>query len=149
MSLYNNFDGKSALVEAYIDVRHHEWMDLHRLRAATATTPRDRVLAVFDAYLDHAKGDYERGFRGCGLLNAAGELTADDPARAAVLRHKTEVQALLRAALREMTDDARAEALTEHMAFLLEGSMSLAGLERTEDRIVHARALAEGLVDAL
>lgn len=148
MSLYNNFANKSALVAAYIDVRHQEWMDLHRLRAAQATTPRERVLAVFDAYLDHARGSYDNGFRGCGLLNAAGELTVHDPARAAVRRHKSEVQAILRTALREITDEAEAEKLTEHLAFLLEGSMSLAGLEGDEERIVRARTLAQGLVDA-
>lgn len=148
-SLYNNFANKSALVEAYIEARHREWMELHRLRAAQATTPTDRVLAVFDAYLDHAQGAYRNGFRGCGLLNAAGELAADDPARAAVTKHKAEVQCILRSALCDLTDPDTAEGLTEHMAFLLEGSMSLAGLERSPEGIVHARALAVQLMEGL
>ena len=36
------------------------------------------MLAVFDAYADHANLAYEHGFRGCGLLNAAAELPAGD-----------------------------------------------------------------------
>ena len=43
-----------------------------------------RILAVVDAYADHANFAYERGFRGCGLLNAAAELLPGDPGRAAV-----------------------------------------------------------------
>ncbi|MDO5618165.1 TetR/AcrR family transcriptional regulator [Kocuria sp.] len=149
MSLYNNFANKSALVEGYIDARHQEWMDLHRLRAADAHSPQERVLAVFDAYLDHAQGAYQNGFRGCGLLNAAGELPVGDPARAAVARHKAEVQAIVITALRELVDETSATQLTEHLAFLLEGSMSLAGLEGSPDRILHARTLAQALLNGL
>ncbi|MCQ6294631.1 TetR/AcrR family transcriptional regulator, partial [Bacillus cereus] len=53
-SLYNNFASKADLVDAYIEERHQEWLDLHAVRSAAAATPADRVLAVFDAYLDHA-----------------------------------------------------------------------------------------------
>lgn len=146
-SLYNNFANKSALVEAYIEARHQEWMELHQQRAARAGTPVECVLAVFDAYLDHAQGAYRNGFRGCGLLNAAGELPAEDPARAVVAKHKAAVQALLRDGLRQLTNDDDAEVLTEHLAFLLEGSMSLAGLERSPERISRARTLAAQLLE--
>ncbi|WP_342453279.1 MULTISPECIES: hypothetical protein [Kocuria] len=64
-------------------------------------------------------------------------------------KHKAEVQSILRSALCDLTDPDTAEGLTEHMAFLLEGSMSLAGLERSPERIVHARALAVQLMEGL
>ena len=80
-SLYNNFASKADLVAAYLAARHEEWLALYRERAAAAVTPQDRVLAVFDAYIDHANFAYEHGFRGCGLLNAAAELPAGAPGR--------------------------------------------------------------------
>jgi AcrR family transcriptional regulator len=151
MSLYNNFSSKADLVLAYLEARHEEWLALYRQRLEAARDPRERVLAVFDAYADHAALAYERGFRGCGLLNAAGELPAGDPGRAVVRRHKEEVEWLLASHLEDLLpgrpDQARATA--EHLAFLLEGAMARAGLEGDGVRLRHARQIASGLMDTL
>ena len=151
MSLYNNFANKAELVQAYIDDRHQEWLDLYANRVKRAQTPTDRVLAVFDAYQDHAEDDYERGFRGCGILNAAAELPADEPGREAVRHHKEEVEAIVRCHLMEFSDmtDNKAQSLAEHMAFLLEGSIMRAGLEHSSDRVLRARSIAENLLRAI
>ncbi|MGQ1799003.1 TetR/AcrR family transcriptional regulator [Kocuria oceani] len=148
MSLYNNFASKAALVEAYIEVRHEEWLQLYRARVQDTSTPQERVLAVFDAYADHAAAAYEHGFRGCGLLNAAAELSAADPARTAVRRHKEQVEQLLLEPLGELADQAIAHRLAEHLSFLLEGSMARAGLEGDPARLVRARAIAADLLTA-
>lgn len=149
MSLYNNFASKAALVEAYLEARHEEWLELYRTRLAGATTPQERVLAVFDAYLDHAHTAYEHGFRGCGLLNAAAELPAGDPGRAVVRGHKEEVEQLLLEHLRVLVDEAAAQGLAEHFSFLLEGAMARAGLEGEPERLVHARAIAADMMSAV
>ena len=146
MSLYNNFASKSALVQAYLEARHEEWLDLYQARLTDAATPRDKVLAVFDAYIDHANAAYEHGFRGCGLLNAAAELPAGDPARAAVRRHKEQVEQIVAAHLADLTDPARAAALAEHFSFLLEGGMARAGLEGNDARLLAARGIAAQLL---
>ena len=148
MSLYNNFASKAALVEAYVEARHEEWLRLYRARVQGTSTPQERVLAVFDAYADHAAAALERGFRGCGLLNAAAELPVADPARAAVRRHKEEVEQLLLDPLEELTDPATAHGLAEHLSFLLEGSMARAGLEGEPARLLRARAIAADLLAA-
>jgi AcrR family transcriptional regulator len=151
MSLYNNFSSKADLVRAYLEARHEEWLALYRRRLERAASPREGVLAVFDAYADHAALAYDRGFRGCGLLNAAAELPAGDPARAVVRAHKEEVEGLLAAHLDGVApgrpDEARA--MAEHLAFLLEGAMARAGLEGDAARLRHARRIAAGLLDAL
>ncbi|MFF8476303.1 TetR/AcrR family transcriptional regulator [Streptomyces sp. NPDC015414] len=151
MSLYNNFSSKAELVRAYLDARHEEWFGLYRARLESARGPRDGVLAVFDAYADHAAFAYERGFRGCGLLNAAAELPAGDEGRAVVRAHKEEVERLIAGHLDELLpgrpDEARVSA--EHLSFLLEGAMARAGLEGDGERLRHARALAAGLLDRL
>ncbi|MER6262858.1 TetR/AcrR family transcriptional regulator [Streptomyces sp900105245] len=151
MSLYNNFASKADLVRAYLDARHEEWLGLYRARLEHADGPREGVLAVFDAYADHAAFTYERGFRGCGLLNAAAELPAGDEGRAVVRAHKEEVERLIAGHLAELlpgrADEARETA--EHLAFLLEGAMARAGLEGDDERLRRARSLAGALLDRL
>ncbi|SDT25891.1 TetR/AcrR family transcriptional regulator [Microterricola viridarii] len=146
MSLYNNFSSKEDLVLAYIQARHEEWLELYRLRAESARTPVEQVLAVFDAYIDHARFEYERGFRGCGLLNAAAELPVGAPGRAEVRRHKEQVEAILADQLAPLARASEVPTLAEHLSFLLEGSMIRAGLEGGVGRLEHARALASRLL---
>jgi AcrR family transcriptional regulator len=149
MSLYNNFTSKDDLVLAYIDARHEEWLDLYAARSRTATSAREGVLAVFDAYVDHAELGYEHGFRGCGLLNAAAELPVGSPGRDAVRRHKEQVEAILVGHLRELTSSRRAAVLAEHCSFLLEGAMARAGLEGASARLLRARQIAASLLEDL
>ncbi len=149
-SLYNNFSSKAELVGAYLEARHAEWLELYHARLEGAADGRERILAVFDAYADHAGLAYEHGFRGCGLLNAAAELPAGDPGRAAVRGHKEEVEALLAEHLAELLPESGGVApMARHLAFLLEGSMARAGLEGNDRCIREARRIALDLIGAL
>ena len=106
---------------------------------------------VFDAYQDHAEFAYERGFRGCGLLNAAAELEAGDVGRAAVRRHKEQVESILAQHLSELLPEEpyRVAALAMQIAFLLEGAMARAGLEGSSARVITARAMVDDMLKAL
>ncbi|MER7397545.1 TetR/AcrR family transcriptional regulator [Streptomyces sp. NPDC000151] len=150
-SLYNNFSSKADLVRAYLEARHEEWLGLYRARLGEAQDARGGVLAVFDAYADHAAFAYEHGFRGCGLLNAAAELPAGDEGRALVRRHKEDVEALLAGHLEKLLPErpGQARATAEQLAFLLEGAMARAGLEGDSTRLQHARTMAADLLDRL
>lgn len=145
-SLYNNFASKDELVAAYIEERHQQWLALYEARLQEATTARERVLAIFDAYIDHADADYPDGFRGCGLLNAAAELPAGAPGREAVRRHKEHVEDLIFTNLLDGAEDARRD-LAEHLSYLLEGAVSRAGLEGIGTRLRRARAIASNLLE--
>ncbi|WP_374983878.1 TetR/AcrR family transcriptional regulator [Streptomyces fradiae] len=151
MSLYNNFSSKADLVRAYLDARHAEWLGLYRARLEGSEGPREGVLAVFDAYADHAAFAYEHGFRGCGLLNAAAELPAGDEGRAVVRAHKEEVEQLIAGHLEQLMPGRpdEAHAIAEHLSFLLEGAMARAGLEGDGNRVQHARSMAAALLDRL
>jgi AcrR family transcriptional regulator len=150
-SLYNNFRSKSDLVAAYLEARHEEWLGLYRARLDSADGAKERVLAIFDAYIDHAHFAYEHGFRGCGLLNAAAELPAGSPGRLAVRRHKEEVEALLAVHLGELLpeQDQRRARLAGHLAFLLEGATVRAGLEGGDARLLEGRTMAKQMLDEL
>jgi|SRR5690625_4532283 len=143
-SLYNNFASKDELTAAYIERRHREWLELYRARAQAAGSPTARVLAVFDAYTDHARLAYQHGFRGCGLLNAAAELPAGSPGREAVREHKEEVEALLAEHLEALAPQVAVTA--QDLAFLLEGAISRAGLEGTPELLLHVRGRAARLL---
>lgn len=139
MSLYNNFASKAELVSAYLERRHQEFVERHRRRVEALSAgagPAARALTVFDAYLD----GIDDPFRGCGLLNAAGELPSGDPGREAVACHKAEVENLFRDALGD-------QVLAEHLSLLLEGAMVRAGLEGDADRLRRARRMAAELLD--
>ncbi|PNH82229.1 TetR/AcrR family transcriptional regulator [Arthrobacter sp. AFG20] len=150
-SLYNNFASKADLVAAYLAARHEEWLGLYRARVAVAATPQERVLAVFDAYIDHANLAYEHGFRGCGLLNAAAELPAAAPGRLAVRQHKEEVEGLLFNHVGELLQGQHEAAarVARHLAFLLEGSMARAGLEGEDGCLQEARMIAAQMLEKL
>ncbi len=149
-SLYNNFASKSALVACYLDARHREWLALLEQRLAQATTPDSKVMAVFLAYEDHAEYAYEHGFRGCGLLNAAAELPVGDAGRDVVRKHKEQVEALLAGYVNELIDNkARSAQLARHLAFLLEGAITRAGLEGRSDCVHQARHIAATMLETL
>ena len=148
MSLYNNFASKADLVNAYIEGRRTEWHELLEERLKTASTPKERVLAVFDSYVDHAACAYEWGFRGCGLLNAAAELPIGDPGRASVAAQKDEVEELFKQHLHDMRPaNAATNEIAEHLSFLLEGAMSRAGLDGHDARLKAARKIAVSMLD--
>ena len=177
MSLYNNFSSKADLIRAYLEARHEEWLTLYRRRLELAAGPRERVLAVFDAYTDHAAQAYEHGFRGCGLLNAADDhavscvrFIEDELFRwartidanldlrrllldrdAALESRLATVEALLAGHLEDLLPGrpGQARAMAEHLAFLLEGAMARAGLEGDDVRLEHGRRIASGLLEAL
>ena len=148
MSLYNNFATKSDLITCYIEARHQEWLDLYEKRKIQIKTPLDGILAVFDAYQDHAEFAYENGFRGCGLLNAAAEFPAHSPERLAVKNHKDEIEAILAGHLNQLIHDTeRVKELALLLSFLLEGSIARAGLESSSDKVFAAKHMAQRLLE--
>lgn len=150
-SLYNNFASKAELVATYLEHRHAEWLGLYEKRLEKAATPMDGILAVFDAYRDHAEFAYEHGFRGCGLLNAAAELPAGDPGREAVRKHKEEVEGLLVTHLTRLIPDdpPRVSQLAMQLSFILEGAIMRAGLEGKSARLGEARAMAATILKSV
>lgn len=149
-SLYNNFASKADLVATYLELRHEEWLTLYEKRLENKQQPKEKILAVFEAYEDHAEFAYERGFRGCGLLNAAAELSADDPGRATVRRHKEQIEGFIEDHLRALiTDEAQAKQMARHLSFILEGAITRAGLEGNGRQMREAKDLVAEMLEKL
>lgn len=138
-SVYNHFGGKDGLVEAYLRRRDHLWRATWERVAADATTPRERVLSVFDALLEWCR---DRGAdQGCAQVAGLVQLPAGHPAVAVAQAHKehlmhrlTELGAGL-AGVREVVED---------VAILYEGVLVRMLLGCTpEEAIPRARKLAE------
>lgn len=142
-ALYKEFPSKDDLVVAVLEKRHRMWTDGVTAAVDRIDAPRDRLLAVYD-YL--AGWFDEADFRGCGFINAFGELGAANAEVARTVRaHKADFQ-------RYVADLVRAAggppALAPQLAILAEGAQTTAAIAGTPDAATHARAAATTLIDA-
>jgi AcrR family transcriptional regulator len=140
--LYAAFPSKDALVVAVLHRRSGTWDAGLAAAATTATTPRERLLAVYD-FLD----EWFRGndFRGCGFINAFGELGAVSPEVAAIVR---EQKASFQRYVADLVADLGAPpVLAAQLALLAEGAQTTAAISGEPDAAAHARAAARTLID--
>lgn len=141
--LYAEFSSKDALL---IEVLHHRgriWDDGIARAAVSAESPRDRLLAVYD-FLD--EWFRQRDFRGCGFINAFGELGEVSPPVAVLVREQKE-------SFRRYLDILVAElgappSLAAQLALLAEGAQTTAAISGDPDAAAQARAAAGVLIDA-
>ncbi|HST73216.1 MAG TPA: TetR/AcrR family transcriptional regulator [Kocuria rosea] len=141
--LYALFPSKEDLVLAVLARRHRMWEDGVRARVERAASPRERLLGIYDYLADWFAED---SFRGCGFINAFGELGSVSPRVAASAReHKRAFQAYVA----QLVDDAGAPAeLGPQLCILAEGAQTTAAIAGTPDAAGQARRAAEVLIDA-
>ncbi len=148
MTLYNHFRSKDELILAVLrrrDERFRHWFV--RAVERRATTPRERLLAIFDA---HEEWFGQSDFTGCTFINAAAEYAAqDDPIHALSAENKRLVEGYVRE-LAEAAEAADPETLARGLMLLAEGATALAHVTGAPDWARHARAAADVLIaDAL
>lgn len=141
--LYSLFPGKDGLVLAVLRKRHAMWTEGLTAAVEPIEKPRERLLAVYD-YL--AEWFAEDGFRGCGFINAFGELGPTSPEVADYAReHKRSFQEQLAGLVSEAGFDV---SLAPQLAILAEGAQTTAAIEGSPDAAGHARRAAETLISA-
>ena len=141
--LYAEFPGKEQLVLAVLESRHRQWEEGLERTAAGIEDPRRRLLAIFD-FLEEWFTD--EAFRGCGFINAFGELGATSPPVAAAAReHKRTFQEHVARLTREAGGD---ETLGAQLALLAEGAQTTAAIAGRADAAHQARRAAEVLIHA-
>ncbi|MFC3499413.1 TetR/AcrR family transcriptional regulator [Micromonospora krabiensis] len=141
--LYQLFPSKESLVEEVLHRRRQTWDSLVEAAVASGTTPRARLLAVYDML---ARWFDEDDFRGCVFINTFGELGASTPRIAELVReHKAQFQDRLAELVAEAGGPA---ALASQLAILAEGAQTTAAIAGTSEAAGHARTAAETLIDA-
>lgn len=146
MTLYKHFTSKDELVLATLrraDERWRKWM-VDEVEAR-ATSPRDRLLAVFDfAGTWFARPE----FRGCLFARATGEFTeGDDPVRLACVEHNRLIERYIRG-LAEQAGAPDATGLAKELTLLFLGAMTAAQATGGSAPALLARGAASTLVAA-
>ncbi|MET8849629.1 TetR family transcriptional regulator [Amycolatopsis sp. NPDC004625] len=142
-ALYGNFGSKSRLVVAYLRDRDRRWQEEIDAITIAHAGPRERVLAVFDAYEAWLSAD---GYRGCAFLNATSEFPDPaDPVREVVRHHKTALHGYLRAQL-QRAEPQRADVLADELMLLLEGAAVTSVVAQNAQPFRTAKRLARTLL---
>lgn len=141
-TLYQHFPSKSELVESYLTaIDSRGGTPLEQSLADIALTPRERLLAIFDAPSAEV-------LRGCPFHNAAvesaGALTSADKI---VRSHKLGFARRLGAVAQEL-GAADPHLLGQQLAVLFEGATAMGTSLNDASPFVHARAAAAALIDA-
>jgi len=141
--LYALFPGKDDLVLAVLRKRHRMWTDALTAAVEATADPREKLLAVYDYLADWFVEDT---FRGCGFINAFGELGPTSPQVASYARrHKRSFQKQLAGLV---TGAGYDPALAPQLAILAEGAQTTAAIEGSAEAARHARRAAETLIAA-
>ena len=142
-SLYNTFGSKDGPVRAYLEIRHANVAG-HITRALERySTPRDRLLGVFDA-----QGELfaEPGFRGCAFASASAESPTDMVTRAAA-----DCRGWVRGLFAGLAREAGVpdpEGLAGRLHLLYDGASQSARMDHDPSAASAARAAAAVLLDA-
>jgi AcrR family transcriptional regulator len=119
-SLYRSFSSKDALAASYLrDYEGEFWARFDAAVAAHPGDPRAQLGAFFARLAERATN---KGYRGCGLTNAAVEYPkAGHPARQVAEAHKRALRRRL-TAMAEAMGAAEPEVLADGLLLLLEGA---------------------------
>lgn len=144
-TLYNHFKSKDELVLATL--RKRDGLFRNRIMRETerlGTTPRESLLAIFDA---HDTWFHDKDFSGCMFINAAAEFSSQyDPNHIVCAEHKR----LVRDYIRELADQAGArdpDTLAKQLSLLLEGAIVEAHVSGNKQAAKLARSMAAVFVE--
>jgi AcrR family transcriptional regulator len=144
-TLYTLFGNKDGLVRAYLMARY-DW-DRERMTRELATrytTPRERLLGVFDV---QGLSFIEPGFHGCAFVGAS----AEAPEGSSVEEVAEDYRAWLRSLFLGLAKEAGAgnpERLVQQLVLLYDGAAISAWMDHDPSAAKAARAVATALVDA-
>ena len=140
--LYATFPSKDDVVLAVLDHRRKTWEAAVARATEPAPTPRDKILAIYDFLFEWFRQD---DYRGCGFINAFGELGATFPDVATAVReHKQAFERLMADLVERAGGD---EALGIQLTILAEGAQSMSAICGDPEVARHARAAAVVLID--
>jgi AcrR family transcriptional regulator len=144
-TLYRHFASKEELVLAFLQRREQRWTREFVLSEARrrGSTPRERLLAIFDVFDEWFHRD---DFEGCSFINVLLEMgDLDSPLGKASAAHLEYIRSVVRT-LAEEAGVQDSEAFAHSWHILMKGSIVAAG-EGDEMAATRARAMGEDLLD--
>jgi AcrR family transcriptional regulator len=143
-SLYNTFGSKDELIHAYLETRHASMAQRITRAVERYDTPRERLLAVFDA-----QGELfaEPGYRGCAFARASAESHPGDLVEQATAGYRSWVRELF-TRLAEEAGVPDPPGLACQLHLLYDGSGLSARMDHDLAAAPAARAAAAALLDA-
>jgi AcrR family transcriptional regulator len=141
-SLYDCFGSKEALIRAYLQSRQEARQARLREGLAKYTTPRERLLGVFDIL---GQIIAEPSYRGCAFVKASAEALAGGSIRADC----EDSRRWMRDLFIRLSQDAGAtdpNALAQQLLMLYDGASISAQMDRNPDAARAARAAAAALL---
>jgi AcrR family transcriptional regulator len=143
-SLYNSFGSKEELVHAYLEGRHASTAARITTAIDAQSTPRAKLLAVFDS---QAKAQRRPDFRGCAFAAASAEAKPGGLVEQATRSYRGWLLGLFR----DLATEAGArdpELLGRQLQLLYDGAASAGNLDHDSSAAGTARAAVEVLLDA-
>jgi AcrR family transcriptional regulator len=141
-TLYDRFGSKDALVALYLERRARTWQRFLESVIAEVSSPRERVLAVFDAAIRWQDGQA----RGCAFVNAYAEVGGTDHPALPVIRAEKEWMRRRFTELVTATGAASPAALAATLHLLYEGGLVASTAGADPDALTTAREAAARLV---
>ena len=143
-SLYNTFGSKDELIRAYLETRQASVAQRITQAVERYSTPRERLLAVFEGQGElFAQPDY----RGCAFARASAESHPGDLAEQAAEGYRRWVRTLL-TELAAQAGAPEPEVLARQLHLLYDGSGQSARMDHDPEAAAAARAAAAVLLDA-
>lgn len=138
-SLYQHFKTKDDVLQAYLTQVSQDWFGQVERAIKPLTTPKEKVLALFDLLKDFAESV---DFRGCNFQNALVELPpAEVDTRRLIRGHKTKMGQVIADLLPNSDTD-----LSDQITLLFEGALITSQLYHTVEPITTARRIVERLL---
>ena len=144
-TLYRHFASKDELVLAFLQRREHRWTRefVEAEARRRGSTPRERLLAIFDVFDEWFHRD---DFEGCSFVNVLLEMSdANNPLGKASAAHLEYIRSVVRM-LAEEAGVQDSETFSHSWHILMKGSIVAAG-EGDLLAARRARAMAEDLLD--
>jgi AcrR family transcriptional regulator len=142
-SLYDCFGSKQELIRSYLQQRHEARQLRLRERLARYATPREKIMAVFDAMAEAAA---KPDFRGCAFARAGAEARPGSRVKAMCDESRAWNLALF-AELAKQAGAADPEHVAQQLRVLYDGAMVSAHVDIRTAAVAAARATAEMVLD--
>ena len=143
-SLYDCFGSKEELIRAYLVSRHEARQARLAKGLERYSTPRDKLLGVFELMGELFK---DQKYRGCAFIRASAEVKAGSSIKLVC----DESRAWLRDLFQQLAKDAGAKQpsrLADQLMLLYDGASVAAQMDRSGTAATSARSMAALLLDA-